>query len=798
MPVCRKEMDTSLDKNQASRMIISQKSHSKLHELGMAMRLYRVKLIAIPFILMLFSFNLIAGTKPLAVNINWPEFMNKQDLYWNVLPKSWDEGPFLGNGLLGVQIYEEPNENYIRFEVGNSNVHDHRTGEDLFNRPRLLIGHFALTPVGKIIGGEMRLDLWNAEARGTIKTSKGSISFRSIVHAHEMGIITDVTFTGDESGFRWEWKPANADSPRYLFSQTPASYFKKPEGYISNPQPIINIQNGGGVCVQPLLEKGQTATAWKEISAQKERTLYVNISHSYPENNAQSLAVNAVERISKMKENKLVQSHRKWWHKYYPASFLSLPDAKMENFYWIQMYKLASATRADRALIDNTGPWLTVTPWPNAWWNLNVQLTYWALNPSNRTELGASLENALYGNIQNLIMNVPELYRYNSAGIGRSSDFSNVSPVGEPGKLTSTPEVGLLTWACHNLWLLYRFKMDDQLLKEKLFPLLKKSVNYYLHFLKEDNDGKLHLPTTYSPEYGVAEDCNFDLALLRWGCETLLNTCSRLSISDELIPRWKEVLDKLTDYPIDTNGFMIGRNTPYEKSHRHYSHLLSIYPLYLTNIEKEGNKELIERSLNYWQSKKGHHEGYSLTGASSISSAIGNGNDALFYLNGLFSKFLRPNTMYKEAGPVIETPLSGAQSIHDMLIQSWGGKIRIFPAVPDKWNDIVFHNFRTEGAFLTSARRENGKTTFIRIKSLAGEPCIFISDMITPSFKGARKFKLTNLAKGIFSIDLKKNEEIVLFPKGTEPILDINPINKGTHEQNNFGIRKINNSFSCF
>ena len=65
-----------------------------------------------------------------------------------------------------------------------------------------------------------------------------------------------------------------------------------------------------------------------------------------------------------------------------------------ENFYWIQMYKLASATRGDRALIDNTGPWLTVTPWPNAWWNLNVQLTYWALNASNHLDLAASLENA--------------------------------------------------------------------------------------------------------------------------------------------------------------------------------------------------------------------------------------------------------------------------------------------------------------------------------------------------------------------------------------------------------------------
>ena len=760
-----------------------------LHELEKATNLFKMKLTTIYFILILISFNLMAAPKQLSVGINWPTFMGEQDLYWNVLPKSWDEGPFLGNGTLGVLIYEEPNENYIRFEIGNSLVHDHRPGGDLFSKSRLLIGHFALVPVGKILAGEMRLDLWNAEARGTITTSKGSISFRTIVHAQDMGIITDVTSTGEESGCRWEWKPAKADSPRFLYSKTPASWYKTPEGYISNPDPVTHIQREKGLCVQVLSETGQTATAWKETCAKNKRTFYVNISHSYPENNARNQAVSTVEKISKTNENKLIKSHRTWWHAYYPASFVSLPDAKMENFYWIQMYKLGSATRADRALIDNTGPWLTVTPWPNVWWNLNVQLSYWALNTSNRTELGTSLENTLYGNISNLIKNVPKQYHYNSAGIGRSSDFSCESPVGVPGQLNPTPEVGLLTWTCHNLWLLYRFKMDDQLLKEKLFPLLKLSVNYYLHFLKEGSDGKIHLPATYSPEYGIAEDCNFDLALLRWGCETLLNTCSILDISDELIPTWKEVLDKLTNYPKDSNGFMIGRNAPYEKSHRHYSHLLSIYPLYLTNIEEEGNKELIEKSLYYWQSKKGHHEGYSMTGASSISSAIGNGNEALSYLNGLFSNFLRPNTMYKEAGPCIETPLSGAQAIHDMLIQSWGGKIRVFPAVSEKWNDVVFHNFRTEGAFLVSASRKNGHTVFIRIKSLVGEPCTLVSDIINPEFKGSRKFKVINLAKGIFSIDLKRNEEIFLYPSGTYPKMVVCPIKKGTQKQNNFGIQ---------
>lgn len=91
--------------------------------------------------------------------------------------------------------------------------------------------------------------------------------------------------------------------------------------------------------------------------------------------------------------------------------------------------------------------------------------------------------------------------------------------------------------------------------------------------------------------------------------------------------------------------------------------------------------------------------------------------------------------MYMESGPVIETPLSGAQCIHDMLLQSWGGKIRVFPAVPSQWKDVQFKDLRTEGAFLVSAVRKDRKTSFIRIKSLAGEPCILRTDMANPVVK---------------------------------------------------------------
>lgn len=45
--------------------------------------------------------------------INWPEFMGRQDMIRETLP-DWYESANLGNGRLGLMIYKEQGENYIR------------------------------------------------------------------------------------------------------------------------------------------------------------------------------------------------------------------------------------------------------------------------------------------------------------------------------------------------------------------------------------------------------------------------------------------------------------------------------------------------------------------------------------------------------------------------------------------------------------------------------------------------------------------------------------------------------------
>ena len=54
--------------------------------------------------------------------------------------------------------------------------------------------------------------------------------------------------------------------------------------------------------------------------------------------------------------------------------------------------------------------------------------------------------------------------------------------------------LGTLPWTMSNFWLQYRYSMDDRMLRDKIYPLLRRSINLYLHMLREGDDGKLHLP----------------------------------------------------------------------------------------------------------------------------------------------------------------------------------------------------------------------------------------------------------------------------------------------------------------
>lgn len=691
--------------------------------------------------------------------VDWPAFLGRHDLVWLRNPSSFGDSLFLGNGDLGATVCVRDGK--LTWEINRADItHD---------GSRYPIGRLVLKTQGSITGGDARLVLWDAEGSGTVKTEKGSVHWRSFVATSPSVLVVELLGKGGEEECALDWNPAEARPPRKAYRKEEYA----PEDL--HPAAIVTPMAEGLLSVQTFIGGGAHAESIRQVVQGKGRKLYyVSIGGNGEKGTAEQAAREAAAATAAAESEKLdgiTARHRAWWHACYPASFLSMPDARLEAFYWIQIYKLGAAMRSDGPILDLMGPWFGPTPWPKIWWNLNIQLTYSPLFVANRLEQAESLFRALDKNRAQLIANVPPESGGPAAAIGTASGYDLASKVDEARALRNGKgtEMGNLPWVLYLYWLDFRMQMDDSVLRDRVLPLLKPTVEHYLAFVKKGADGRWHLPTSYSPEYAFVEDCNYDLALLRWGLKTLVESCDRLRINDPELPRWKDVLEHLTPPPVDDTGLMIGSSTPLKESHRHYSHLLAIYPLHLLDPDRPDDRKLIETSLANWINRPEKFKGYSYSGAASMFAMLGDGDKALENLQALLNRFILPNTLYQEAGPVIETPLSAATSIQELFLQSWGDVLRIFPAVPSGWKDVSFARLRGEGAFLVSAVRKNGKTDWIRVESLAGAPCrIRVADWRQAVIRdrnlphGSPEPKVTSNGDGNFSLDLPKGAAVVL------------------------------------
>ncbi|MEN8863825.1 MAG: glycoside hydrolase family 95-like protein [Lentimonas sp.] len=741
------------------------------------------------------------------VDVDWPDFIARHDLVWERAPMAWHDGPFMGNGMLGSMLHQLDDQT-LRISLGRADVEDHKKkGQPFISQSRLPNGYFTLKTAGKITGFTGRLDLYNAETRARVLTNKGHVDIRAIVHSDDMVIVYDLQ-PSDGEVFELDFVPLRAIAPARL--QAEISVAEKGDkahssrkvwakgAYEYNPDPVLAKIDGYQTSRQLLVAGGETGTVWTvKPGAAGRQELRVSIEHSYPEQTATDDAIAHLNAIEGESLDSLIERHRIWWHQYYPKSFISLDDTRMESFYWIQVYKFAAGARKGRAYMDTMGPWMVEnTAWANGWFNLNTQLSYWFLSTANRFEVAESLFTKMDECLPTFVANMPAEYGDDCAGMSTIAPQTFISPF-PAGKLGFTGE---LLWTCHDYWLMLERTMDAERTTEKFFPLLKKSVNTYLHFAIEGDDEKIHLPRTRSPEYGEGEDCNFNLSLFRWGCATLIEIAERYQIEDPLLPKWRDVIDRLVDYPTNEDGYMVAKDFPFEKSHRHYSHLMMIYPLCEINIDQPENRELIAKSVDHWINYPGQgNAGYSWSGAAAMYALQEDGETAGKYLD-IFMRMqelyprnpakIHPTTMYTETPriqPVTETPLSLCDSMQLMLLQSWGDTVRVFPAIPKAWMAVSFDGLLAKGGFEISASRKAGRTQFVSIKSHAGEPCILKLDFHPARVEGIAKSAVKNLPDGCLEVDLKLGEEAIFYGKNVASA-SIVPVKALPENTNTFGL----------
>lgn len=673
------------------------------------------------------------------------------------------QGVFTGNGLLGTMTHLK-DDHTVKVNIGRTDVYDRRTGEDnLFARPRLPIGSFEIRLSEPIIETMGRMDIYNAESVATISTALGTLHIKARTLAEENYILIEMDDPQYKGTWHLSWQPAISESPRANFD-----YVAKPAHYQPNPPVTLQKSENLTTSFQQLLAGGSYCIGYQTKKIDGKNYVLVATDYQPKTNTTQKTVSKALKSFNWNQLPEKLKTHQNWWHRFYTKSALNIPDRDLQDFYNLQLYKLASATRSDKPAIDLQGPWTDRTPWPGYWFNLNIQLTYSPLYTANQLGLAESLIKMIDKNVRNLKKNVPAPYQYNSIAIGRSGAPDLLKPVKLiKGDTTTLPapeaELSNLTWMLFYYYQHYDVTRDPSL-RIKVVELLKKSINYYLHLLEKNKEGKYQLSVrTYSPEYpkGYAYNTNYDLSVLKWGLKTLIKLALENGSKEPLLSTWQEVYQHLIDYPKDETGFLIAQGVPYEQSHRHYSHLMMIYPFYDIHWDQLENRALIEKSIQTWQSKPQALQGYSLTGHASMKAMMGKGGEARDILKSFIKRFVKPNTLYAETGPVIETPLAAMQSIQELYVQYWDEVVRVFPAVPEDWANCSFENLRVPGAFLLSGKRENFKNVELSIFSEKGGKIT-----LQPHLSGTVQFsgtgKLVSQIKDRFTLEIPKGGAMTL------------------------------------
>jgi len=113
----------------------------------------------------------------------------------------------------------------------------------------------------------------------------------------------------------------------------------------------------------------------------------------------------------------------------------------------------------------------------------------------------------------------------------------------------------------------------------------------------------------------------------------------------------------------------------------------------------------------------------------------------------------------------------------------------VFPASPKKWEDVAFHNLRTQGAFLVSAKKVKRTTEFVSIKSLKGNTCKVQVDFENPKFySNGKSISVKKDEDGSYLVALKADESVIITSKEINKVnLSIEELPKNEDEINLFG-----------
>lgn len=489
---------------------------------------------------------------------------------------------------------------------------------------------------------------------------------------------------------------------------------------------------------------------------------------------------NVLSRLADFNEEKYQSEkdrHDKWWKDFYSKSEFSIDDEQLELNWYACQYHLAICARNTKFPPGIYGNFITTETerWHGDYHlNYNYEAPFYAACSSNHPEL----TDCYFAPLEEFIPKGRECAKkhlncngiFYPVGLLPKGLFSEYRDNPDEYEKMFLGQKSNASYAAVVMVMRWNSTRDTAFAEKHIYPYLKAVSEFWEDFLVFENgryviyDDAIHevpyyldnfKPFTYR-KHIHAKNNLLSLGLVRMVFSTLLDISKALDADADKREKWQHILDNISSYPTFHKRFKkvfryTEKGMPWQNSN--FLCLQHVYPV--SQVDLNNDAQMLKTAKNTFSINNRWFDDNATN--SIFPCAVRLGLDPHFILEKLkqnYEKFQQPNLLMLHGGGCLENCSLTASTLNEMALQSYDGVIRIFPNW-DKNISCHFKNLRADGAFLVSAKLENGEVKDIEIFSEIGGKAI-LKNPYDKCILSNDNSKIFN--QELIEINMKKNQ----------------------------------------